>query len=111
MNRTRTFDGSDWSLLGVIVSLLFIGVVTIYSVTSGEPEDRFPTFAKQGIWIGVGALAFVVVASMDYHKLARLSYILYGLGLILLVIVMISGKTSRGAQRWISLGPMAIQPS
>ena len=82
MNQTRALDGIDWSLLGVIVSLLFIGVVTIYSVTSNGPESRFPIFAKQGIWIGVGALAFVVVASVDYHKLARLSYILYGLGLI-----------------------------
>jgi len=80
-------------------------------VTANGQEGRFPIFAKQGIWIGVGALAFVVVASMDYHKLARLSYILYGLGLLLLVIVMLSGKTSRGAQRWISLGPVAIQPS
>ena len=111
MNRNRILDGSDWSLLGVIVSLLFIGVVTIYSVTSNGLEGRFPIFAKQGIWIGIGALAFVTVANTDYHKLARLSYILYGLGLILLVIVMISGKTSRGAQRWISLGPLVIQPS
>ena len=111
MNRARKLDGVDWSLLGVIVSLLFIGLVTIYSVTSNGPESQFPIFAKQSIWIGVGALAFVVIASIDYHKLARLSYILYGLGLILLIIVMISGKTSRGAQRWISLGPVAIQPS
>ena len=111
MNRIRTLDGVDWSLLGVTVSLLFIGVITIYSVTSNGAESRFPIFAKQCLWIGIGTLAFVTVASMDYHKLARLSYILYGLGLILLVIVMISGKTSRGAQRWISLGPVAIQPS
>ena len=111
MNRTHALDGIDWSLLGVILSLLFIGVVTIYSVTSNGPESQFPIFAKQAIWIGIGALTFVVMASVDYHKLARLSYILYGLGLILLVIVMVSGKTSRGAQRWISLGPVAIQPS
>ena len=111
MNRTHTLDGIDWSLLGVILSLLFIGVITIYSVTSNGPESQFPIFAKQAIWIGIGALTFVVIANVDYHKLARLSYILYGLGLILLVIVMVSGKTSRGAQRWISLGPVAIQPS
>ncbi len=111
MTRTRRFDGVDWSLLGVIVALLCIGVLTIYSVTANGQGSKFPIFAKQGLWIGVGTLAFVVVASMDYHKLARLSYILYGLGLLLLLVVMLSGKTSRGAQRWISLGPVAIQPS
>jgi len=111
VTRARRFDGVDWSLLGVIVALLCIGVLTIYSVTANGQGSKFPIFAKQGVWIGVGALAFVVVASMDYHKLARFSYILYGLGLLLLLVVMLSGKTSRGAQRWISLGPVAIQPS
>ncbi len=111
MTRSRRFDGVDWGLLGVILSLLAIGVVTIYSVTSNGQSGKFPIFAKQAVWISVGALAFVILASMDYHKLARLSYILYGLGLLLLVIVMVSGKSSRGAQRWIALGPVAIQPS
>ena len=101
----------DWSLLGVILSLLFIGVVTIYSVTSTTQGSQFPIYAKQAVWIAVGAVVFVIVASVDYHKLARLSYLFYGLGLMLLIVVMISGKTSRGAQRWISLGPVAIQPS
>lgn len=111
MSRTRRFDGVDWSLVGVILALLSIGVLTIYSVTSNNQGGSIPIFAKQAVWIAVGSLAFITVAHVDYHKLARLSYILYGIGLLLLVIVMISGKTSRGAQRWISLGPVAIQPS
>ncbi|MDT7042609.1 rod shape-determining protein RodA [Candidatus Nitronereus thalassa] len=111
MTRTPRFDGMDLSLLGVIASLLSVGVLTIYSVTSTAPGGSFPIFAKQAIWIGVGTLVFLVMASFDYHKLARLSYILYGLGLLLLVVVMFSGKVSRGSQRWISLGPIAIQPS
>jgi rod shape determining protein RodA len=59
----------------------------------------------------VGSLAFLVAAGIDYHKFARFSYLMYGVGLILLIIVLISGKTSRGSQRWIPLGPFMMQPS
>ena len=111
MTNNQGMDGRDWSLLGVIVSLLCIGVITIYSVTSNGEDGRFPVFAKQIVWIGVGTVAFMVIAHMDYHKLARFSYVLYGLGLLVLVLVMVSGKTSRGAQRWIAFGPVSIQPS
>jgi rod shape determining protein RodA len=59
----------------------------------------------------VGLVAFLIAAGIDYHKLARLSYLLYGIGLILLIIVLVAGKTSRGSQRWIPLGPFVVQPS
>jgi rod shape determining protein RodA len=59
----------------------------------------------------VGTLAFLVAAGIDYHKFARWSYLLYGVGLILLIVVLIVGKTSRGSQRWIPLGPLMVQPS
>jgi len=107
----RILDGFDWCFLGVITFLLSIGVLTIYSVTSGLPSSGLPIYLKQSIWIGIGVMAFILLASLDYHKLARFSYVFYGIGLVLLIIVMISGKSSRGAQRWISLGPLAVQPS
>lgn len=110
LNR-RILDGFDWCFLGVIIILLSIGVLTIYSVTSGGQSTGLSIYLKQAIWIGIGAIVFVMVASLDYHKLARFSYLFYGIGLLLLIFVMVSGKSSRGAQRWIALGPIAIQPS
>ncbi len=107
----RILDGFDWCFLGVITIILSIGVLTIYSITSGGQSNGLPIYLKQAIWIGIGAVSFAIVASLDYHKLARFSYIFYGIGLLLLIVVMVSGKSSRGAQRWISLGPVAIQPS
>ena len=110
LNR-RGMDSFDWCFLSVIVSILFLGGLSLYSVTSDAQGSGFPVYLKQTLWIGVGALAFLVLASLDYHKLARWAYVLYGIGLILLVVVLVSGKSSRGAQRWIALGPLAIQPS
>jgi len=104
-------DGLELSFVAVILGILAIGLLSIYSVTPMNPSKGMPIFFKQLTWIGVGTLAFLVMASVDYHKWARLSYVLYGLGLVLLLIVMFYGKSSRGAQRWIPLGPLAIQPS
>ena len=107
----RILDGFDWCFLGVITLLLSIGVLTIYSITSSGQSTGLPIYLKQAMWIGIGAVAFTILASVDYHKLARFSYIFYGIGLVLLLIVMVNGKSSRGAQRWIALGPVAVQPS
>jgi rod shape determining protein RodA len=110
VNR-RGLDTFDWCFLGVIMAIISVGILSIYSVTNPQSTTGFPIYLKQATWMVVGSLAFLVAVGIDYHKLARLSYLLYGIGLILLIIVLIAGKTSRGSQRWIPLGPFAVQPS
>lgn len=110
VNR-RGLDTFDWCFLGVIMAIISAGILSIYSVTNSQSTTGFPIYLKQATWMVVGSLAFLVAVGIDYHKLARLSYLLYGIGLILLIIVLIAGKTSRGSQRWIPLGPFAVQPS
>ena len=107
----REFDRFDWSFCAIIQALSAIGVLTIYSVTAEQAGTQFPLYLKQAIWIGVGALAFLAVSRIDYHKLARWSFLLYGFALLLLVVVLFGGKASHGAQRWIALGPLAFQPA
>lgn len=107
----RRFDPFDWQFIGVIGAVLAIGVVSIYSVTYIQPGAGLPFYLKQIIWIGVGAVAFMLMLAIDYHKIARLSYLLYAIVLVLLVVVLFMGKSSRGAQRWIPIGPFAFQPS
>src|SRR5680860_384298 len=110
VNR-RGLDTFDWCFLGVIMAIISVGILSIYSVTNTRATTGFPIYLKQATWMVVGSLAFLVAVGIDYHKLARLSYLLYGIGLILLIIVLIAGKTSRGSQRWIPFGPFAVQPS
>ena len=109
--KRRGLDAFDWCFLGTIFGILSIGLLSIYSVTPVNPAKGMPIFLKQVMWILIGTVALVVTAGVDYHKLARFSYVFYGLGLILLIIVLVAGKSSRGSQRWIPLGPFAIQPS
>ncbi len=110
VNR-RGLDTFDWCFLGVIMTIISAGILSIYSVTNSQSTSGVPVYLKQATWMFVGLLAFVVAAGIDYHKLARWPYVLYGIGLILLIVVLIGGKTSRGSQRWIPLGPFVVQPS
>src|SRR4029078_5036004 len=68
-------------------------------------------FAKQMLWILLGAAAFLIMLVWDYHRIARLAYPAYAIIFILLAVVLLDSKTSRGAQRWIPIGPFAFQPS
>ena len=107
----RGLDNFDLRFLSLIAAILSIGVLSIYSVTHDQGGSGLPFYAKQVIWILVGAVAFVIMTVWDYHRLARLAYPAYAVILILLAYVLFEGKTSRGAQRWIPIGPFAFQPS
>ncbi len=109
--HVRIIDNFEWRYLGVIGAILALGVLSIYSITHSVQAGMLPLYARQMLWILIGCVAFVVMLIADYHKIARLAYPLYGLVLVLLVVVLIVGKTSRGAQRWIPIGPFAFQPS
>jgi rod shape determining protein RodA len=97
----------------VIVLLTLIGIMTIYSAT--RPLAGMPVHAdfyvKQLIWLLLSIVALFVIASFDYIWLCRLSYPMYAVGLFLLILVLILGKTSMGAQRWLNLGFFSFQPS
>ncbi len=107
----RGLDSWDLRFVAVVAGILVAGVLSIYSITHTQPAGGMPAYARQMVWILLGAGAFVAMLLLDYHKIARLAYPLYGLALGLLVVVLLVGKTTHGAQRWIPLGPFAFQPS
>ncbi len=108
---SRRLDSFDWQFLALVAAILLVGVLSIYSVTHAQPGGGVPLYVKQVIWILVGGAAFVAMLAVDYHKISRLAYVLYAIVLVLLAVVLVAGKTSRGAQRWIPIGPFAFQPS
>lgn len=109
----RLIKNFDWITLLLITTLSLIGIMTIYSATRpplgvGEHPDFY---AKQILWFVISMIALIVVATVNYIWLYRLSYPLYALGLILLIVVLFTGRTSMGAQRWLSIGLVSFQPS
>ncbi len=94
------------------IVLTIVGILTIYSGTRPALQQSHPPFyIRQCIWLVVSLFAMVAMFVFDYRWLQRLSYYLFGLGLLLLLITIFEGYVGMGAQRWLKIGPIRFQPS
>lgn len=102
------FWGISFSYVLMIVVLAAIGVVMLYSAANG---NWTPWAGPQLIRFGLGFVAMMFMAFMDVRIFLRYAYWVYLGVLVLLVIVELGGHVGMGAQRWINLGFMKLQPS
>ncbi len=73
-------------------------------------NDSTAFLKKQALFAVIGFIAMIFISRCDYHKLKKLTGILLIITPILLVAVYAFPAT-KGAQRWIKLGPLSFQPS
>lgn len=110
----RLIQNFDWMTLLIVVLISIIGIMTIFSATrqpGTEDAAQASFYIKQIIWFIISILALILFISFDYIWLSRIALPVYIVGLLLLLFVLIAGRTGMGAQRWISLGPLSFQPS
>lgn len=98
----------NWALLVLIIAVSGIGVVMLYSVAGG----RFDVWADAQLTrIGAGLIVMVAFAMVPIWFWRNMSGLAYGVALILLIAVEVAGAVGMGAQRWIDLGVIRLQPS
>ncbi|MBT0662960.1 rod shape-determining protein RodA [Geobacter pelophilus] len=107
----RLFTNFDWMFFFLIMILISTGIMNIYSASASYRFTGMSFSVKQLYWMTGGLMLMIVVCSIDYHIFEDLSYWFYGAVLLMLVLVMVVGKTTMGATRWLNLGFMSIQPS
>ncbi len=104
------FERLDWGMLIAAASLVAIGLSIIYGIgISRDPIDLF-SFYKQLAALGIGLSIAFILTIVDYRHLRSLSVVVYLLGVILLVSVLLFGKTIRGTQGWFVFGGFSFQP-
>ena len=102
----------DWPFVATILTLMVLGVLTIYSSnTLATTGFRKALHLRQLTWIGIGLAGMLTTCLVNYRSLGRFAYVFFGLTVLLLVVVLVIGKTGLGAQRWIRIGGFAFQPS
>jgi rod shape determining protein RodA len=102
-----------------LLGLMFIGTAFVYSATmvsAAEMERAWyaQVWFRQVIWYLLGTGAALAICVVDYHTLARWSFVVYWLMIACLIAVLIPfiGKTHGwGARRWIDLPFFQFQPS
>ncbi|OGP89632.1 MAG: rod shape-determining protein RodA [Deltaproteobacteria bacterium RBG_16_48_10] len=101
----------DWTLLGIVLLLASIGILNLYSVTSGGDISGTPLYLKQIFWLLIGLVVMLTIAFIEYRYYSDFGYIIYTIALFLLLTVLGYGIITSGAQRWVKIGSLSFQPS
>jgi len=102
--------GIPWALLVTVYALIGVGLFNLYSASGADVSpDRFN---DQVNWVllGTGAMIFWGLL-LDMRSIERFTFFGYIIVCLLLLAVDLRGDLSKGAQRWLVLGPIRIQPS
>ena len=107
----RLITHFDWIFMLLVALVAGLGIVNLYSATAGWSAAGTPVYLKQLLWFGFGLAVLLALCLFDYRHLEYLGLPAYGVSLLLLVAVLVIGRTSMGATRWLSLGGFSLQPS
>ncbi|MGL4687991.1 MAG: rod shape-determining protein RodA [Fusobacteriaceae bacterium] len=88
--------------------ILALSLMSIYSTTSNRTMSYF---YRELIFIGVGLIVYLFVSLIDYKNYQRYTKLIYIFNILILLSVIFLGTMRLGAQRWIDLGFIVIQPS
>ena len=98
----------NWGLVFVVAMAGGIGLAMLYSAAHGSFD---PWASRQAVRFAIGFAFMLIAALLDIRLWLRYAYVIYFATLALLVAVEISGTIGMGAQRWIDLKFIKLQPS
>jgi len=113
----RKFHRPDLVLLGAIMALLGIGFVMVYSSSAVrgyiQYDDPYHYLKMEILWVTMGLVAMFISMVVDLRWVRKFAKPALIVAIVLLIAVKIPGIGRRvnGADRWIGLGPLSIQPS
>jgi rod shape determining protein RodA len=98
----------NWSLVLLLCLTTSLGVLTLYSAANGNWD---PWASRHAIRFGFCVVMMLVVAMIDIRFWMRHAYVIYAVSFLLVGSVEFIGTVGMGAQRWITIGPLSLQPS
>ncbi len=108
--NARALRGADLLMLVFFLGLATVGIATLYSANRSLSADT-PYYLRQLMFVPFGLALALWVSCLDYRFLVSLAPLIYIVVVGLLVAVLLWGAVVKGAQRWIDLGPITLQPS
>lgn len=116
MSRDRsTVLNIDWITVLLYAVLVFLGWLSIFSASSGDEVGSIfnmtERYGKQMVWIGLSIVLALIILIIDAKFFSQFAFVFY-IGMMLILIgVLLFGKTVAGSRSWFQLGSFAIQPA
>lgn len=102
----------DFSFFLISLMIFTVGILNLYSATHGSAANpHIGVYKAQIIYFIFSTFVGLFISFIDVKTIFRYSYLLYFLNIFLLILVFILGDIGMGARRWISFGPIRVQPS
>ena len=105
----------DRFFITIVIILAAYGTIMVFSAgyayAAFRYEDGLYFVKRQVIWLTLGVIAMLTVSQVDINLLKKHTAKAYCVTLVLLALTLVIGFVGNGAQRWISIGPITIQPS
>ena len=98
----------NYPLLGLIITLFFVGLAALYSISNGD-FNSWPLKHSQRFILGL--IIFFIVVFFDLRLIFGYAYVIFFLSILSLAIIPFFGIESNGATRWINIAGISLQPS
>jgi rod shape determining protein RodA len=93
-------------------AIFLVGVLNLYSATHSQFHDGLDVLYKSQImWFFISAFLAVAISFINPKTFERFSYLAFSVTLCMVFLVLLMGKVGMGAQRWLVIGPIRMQPS
>jgi rod shape determining protein RodA len=99
----------DWPLFTAVLLLVAIGLLNLYSALSGTRHEGL--FVRQIVWMTMGLAVYAALTVIDYRFWQRFAWMSLGLAIFVILLVYAIGVSAKGAQRWLGIGFVSVQPS
>ena len=105
--KRKILKDIEWSILICTILLVAIGLVAL---TSATQNSNYEELQRQIMWLVISLPIMIIIIFIDYNFIAKLSPILYGIIIILLIGVLFT-EPINGATSWFNIGGASIQPA
>ena len=117
LSKKKKFDKITFFVTFLMFGLVIFGCIMVYSASYYSAGNRYGNeyffLLKQLMGVVLGVFAFIFFAFFDYHNLKKFRYAVLAVCVVLLVLVFVPGfgVQSYGANRWVSILGISVQPS
>ena len=112
--KTNIFQRTDGILFLLYLVLVFVGLVTVFSVEYRSTDASIflasKSHMKQATWLGVSLIVGMLIYFTDNKFFSSFAFLTYTFGILLLLITIVAGKDVKGSHSWLGIGSFAFQP-